>query len=362
MNMSSSLVPSLNICKDFEHINKVLHDSYQALKYETVLNPSLLGASVYGLDEIHTKLRDYKFKQQQTQENKNNKYYIVVMDIKGCFNSINQTKLMQFVETKFLTCKEYGIQRHYTSYPHTSMELIRTKSRKITRNSATSLIYPPIKPLALIPPTTATATATTSTSETNSSSNKRNSISTYGVLEKFVLANKVKFLIKSLIGHNIISFNNKYHLQTKGIPQGSILSTLLCNLYYAQFEKQNLKFIVDGLVMRLVDDYILVTTSKLEAETFAGLLNQGVPEWGIEISKNKTKTNILEETEWLAYCGMFLSTSTLETRIDLSKMLLNNIYTSFQMDPLLGKTLRCGFNIKCHAIFVDSSLNSVSTM
>lgn len=45
-------------------------------------------------------------------------------------------------------------------------------------------------------------------------------------------------LLTKHLNNNLIIYGNKYYIQKKGIPQGSILSNLLCNIYYGTIEKQ----------------------------------------------------------------------------------------------------------------------------
>lgn len=44
--------------------------------------------------------------------------------------------------------------------------------------------------------------------------------------------------------------------------------------------------------MRLVDDYLFVTTDLSRARLFLDIMNQGHPEYGCFIGKEKTLTNI----------------------------------------------------------------------
>lgn len=62
-------------------------------------------------------------------------------------------------------------------------------------------------------------------------------------------------IINSLAKHlnnNLIIYGNKYYMQKKGIPQGSILSSLLCNIYYGTIEN---KFIRPKLPIQTDNEY-----------------------------------------------------------------------------------------------------------
>lgn len=58
----------------------------------------------------------------------------------------------------------------------------------------------------------------------------------------------------------------RYVLQ-KGIPQGAMLSSVLCDIYYAHMEETSLsEFRDQGFLYRYVDDYLFVTEDKALAE------------------------------------------------------------------------------------------------
>ena len=89
--------------------------------------------------------------------------------------------------------------------------------------------------------------------------------------------------------NNYITFNKKQFRQTKGIPQGLCVSYILSSFYYANLEENVLGFLRKGespaslnglsnddslpskelnLLMRLTDDYLLMTTEKNNAMLF----------------------------------------------------------------------------------------------
>ena len=113
--------------------------------------------------------------------------------------------------------------------------------------------------------------------------------------------------------NNYITFNKRQYRQTKGIPQGLCVSYILSSFYYANLEENVLGFLrkessaaVNGLndknkqngagselnlLMRLTDDYLLLTTEKNNAMLFIEklcLLSQGNY---FKFNMKKLKTN-----------------------------------------------------------------------
>lgn len=68
-----------------------------------------------------------------------------------------------------------------------------------------------------------------------------------------------------------------FYRQKVGIPQGSVLSTVLCNMFYAHLEKKKLPFLNDteGLLLRLIDDFLFITMNKAHAIQFLQLMHDG---------------------------------------------------------------------------------------
>ena len=79
-----------------------------------------------------------------------------------------------------------------------------------------------------------------------------------------------------------------------GIPQGSVLSSLLCSIFYADLERTRLNFTQDPmsvcasflslnsrviyrqLLLRLIDDYLFITTDQAKARKFLDLMIKGL--------------------------------------------------------------------------------------
>lgn len=66
---------------------------FSVLSYGMERNPKDFGSFVLGRDAIFSKLRDYK-----STIAKGSKLYICKVDIKGCYDSMNQKLLMEIIK------------------------------------------------------------------------------------------------------------------------------------------------------------------------------------------------------------------------------------------------------------------------
>lgn len=127
--------------------------------------------------------------------------------------------------------------------------------------------------------------------------------------------------IKNILNNNVIRFNKKYFLQTKGIPQGLSISSFLCNLYFYNLEKEvskcynltaskyplvinearsnHLKITLkkeNSLLMRFMDDYILMTTNKFYVTEVILKLYSILMRYDSNFNMKKSKNNIPDLT------------------------------------------------------------------
>lgn len=107
--------------------------------------------------------------------------------------------------------------------------------------------------------------------------------------------------------------------QKKGIPQGSFLSTLLCSLFYGQFDQDTglLNFPPDDLAMRYVDDFLIISPCRDRLERFAAFLQDGFPEFGLVINAKKTRFST-DSTGPFIWCGLRIDPQTLNISPDYS--------------------------------------------
>lgn len=79
----------------------------------------------------------------------------------------------------------------------------------------------------------------------------------------------------------------------RGIPQGSSLSTMLCNLVLDTMEKECIKYDPNrSILMRYVDDFLFLTTRKSDVELFLTQMSSDSAKYGVRVNMDKTQSNI----------------------------------------------------------------------
>jgi telomerase reverse transcriptase len=133
-------------------------------------------------------------------------------------------------------------------------------------------------------------------------------------------------LLREHVERNLVQMGKKFYRQKQGIPQGSVLSSILCNFFYAELERDVLSFALgsDCLLLRLLDDFILITVNQQHAESFIRVMHRGHAEYGVVVKSSKSLANFEASTDdghsipktasntKFPYCGVCIDTETLE--------------------------------------------------
>lgn len=100
------------------------------------------------------------------------------------------------------------------------------------------------------------------------------------------------------------------------------MSTVLCSLFYGQFDKDTglINFPSDDLVLRYVDDFLIISPCRDRLERLVEFIQNGFPEFGIVINRTKTRFSMdLEGTFPLfSWCGLRIHPQTLDISPDYS--------------------------------------------
>lgn len=179
------------------------------------------------------------------------------------------------------------------------------------------------------------------------------------------------FTLKEHVKYNVLQLDKKFYLQGVGIPQGSILSSLLCSLYYGHLERNVIfpflektceptaedisrghishdasshessedKFDSPSnyILLRFIDDFLLISTSKKQAASFFSRLRRGFRDYNCYMNDDKFCLNFdightsgipsnrvyvgEDGISFLRWSGLLINCSTLEVQGDYTKLI-----------------------------------------
>lgn len=213
------------------------------------------------------------------------------------------------------------------------------------------------------------------------SSKDPNAILNDSVLKQTMSRHQTRRLLDDHIRNHLVKIGKKYYRQKTGIPQGSVVSSILCSFLYAAYESTQLSFLKEepNLLLRLIDDFLLITPSCDLAARFLDLMLQGNAEYGVFIKPEKSLVNFavhldqttvpqLGSTTAFPYCGMTIDTRTLDVRKDQASS--NRSRTSdtltVEFSKLPGESFKrkmlSALAIQMHTMLLDTTHNSIASV
>lgn len=194
-------------------VNWQLLDLQNVLTYERQQCPSIVGASVFSLDDIYTAWK--KFIESRRTRGDDRPLYFVTVDIENCYDSIDQQKLYDILST--VLQGDYVIRR-YVSVVEAGGRL----RRNYHRDASSLADFQPsfvrfVKDRA----------------------EERDYHSAFFVDQVLHAHEDAASLLRKLRSHlfnSVVQVGRRYFVQSQGIAQGSAVSTLLCNIYYGKME------------------------------------------------------------------------------------------------------------------------------
>ncbi|KAG0378334.1 hypothetical protein BGX24_004111 [Mortierella sp. AD032] len=254
----------------YKSMNQRLNNAFLILAYER--SRQMASSSAMGMSDMFNRLKQVKEKLVgTTSKSELPRLYMVKVDIKKSFDSINQENLLAIID-RTLKEDKYIIYRHSKVMPANGRMMKRFYPKAIAPSEMPSFLE---------------------------FAHGQAEISKHAVLvDKVVHTNESKEvvvkLIKDHVQENIVKFGRHFYKQTTGIPQGSVLSPSLCRFFYDEMEKNVLSHLTqsdDSALVRLADDFLFISRREDKATEFLRIMSQGHPEFGCFINDHKTVTN-----------------------------------------------------------------------
>ncbi|KAH4908622.1 hypothetical protein HBI80_055510 [Parastagonospora nodorum] len=351
-------------------INSVMTPVFNVVTYEKSLQPNVFGSSLFSVTDMFPKLAAFKASLKQRNLEQGPLYFAKV-DVQTCFDTIPQQRLLTMVES-LMSMQTYQTGKHVEISPLGALQKLDGQH---------------IDPLPVKKYVAHSGAAKDMASFQQLVQNKFVGLKTNTVfvntnLQQQETKDDLMRLLREHVERNLVKIGKKFYRQKQGIPQGSILSSILCNFFYAELERDVLSFALgdDCLLLRLLDDFLLITIKQQHAERFLRVMHRGHPEYGVVVKTSKSLANFDAVTETghcipkaasdskFPYCGVCIDTTTLEVNKKSERSARTDVEDSLTVDlaKMPGQTFHRkalnAFKIQLKAMYIDASLNSVSTI
>ncbi|KAK9123509.1 hypothetical protein Sjap_013111 [Stephania japonica] len=372
-------------------VNYVLRDLNSVLKGIKMKHTDMLGSFVSDYNDVYKNLLPFIV----NLKNRSVIFpsvYMVVSDVSKAFDSVDQDQLLSVIK-EIMVDDVYHVKQ--------LLQVVCTKKSLWTRRSETSL------------------------DKNISTSFPFHSL--HGILvnqerSKRIRKEELYHNLYDHVKHNVLRVGQNFYLQEGGIPQGSVISPLLCSFYYGHLERKvifpflekvdnnhllepsrgdlsgnicNADAIKNGVkddcsklhfhtLLRFVDDYLFMSTSKKHASSLFLRLQRGFRGYNFSISKAKSCVNFdidnvpaislkkmytgEDGISFIPWSGLLINSRTLEIQADYTRYLGIHISSTLtvhwhQKPGRHLKTKLCDYlRPKCHPIFYDSNINSVAVV
>ncbi|KAJ3311270.1 hypothetical protein HDV04_004179 [Boothiomyces sp. JEL0838] len=292
-------------------LNQILKNAFSIFNYEKQENCDKFGSSCFGKNDIFKNLltiKNYLLPKSAEKTACGQNLYFCKIDIQACFDTINQQLLLDTIE-QFLQKPEYLIRK---------FGLIKKKRLEYKRAATDSNNF------------------TNFHDYVSELDDIDESIFVDSVNYQFESKDKIMKLLETHLLNHTIKIGKRCFKQNQGIPQGSILSTLLCKM-----ENEKLSKYKQGL-MRYVDDFLFMSKDKDQVMEFCNLMHKGFADYGMTVNPAKTLLNFkhnyngfefnFTENEWFPWCGLLINSRTLNVLSDYSKFQGLHLKYTFSAD------------------------------
>ncbi|XP_034560573.1 telomerase reverse transcriptase [Notolabrus celidotus] len=329
-------------------------------------SPSLLGSTVWGMADIHKKLGSVA----PAQKEKPQPLYFVKVDVSGAFESLPHDKLIEVigqalspVQDELVTIRRYA--RIWTDSHEGLKKSFARQADFLEDNMGSTNMKGFVMSL-------------------QEKGKVHHSILVEQHFSSDLHGREAMQFFTQMITGSVVQFGKKTYQQCRGIPQGSVVSSLLCCLCYGHMENTLLKNITEkkGCLMRLVDDFLLITPDLHEAQGFLRVLLAGVPQYGLVVNPQKVVVNfevsgsssscpdirVLPPHCLFPWCGLLLDTQSLDVYKDYSSYAGLSLRYSLTLGSChwagqqMRRKLMAVLRLKFHALFLDLKTNSLQAV
>ena len=153
--------------------------------------------------------------------------------------------------------------------------------------------------------------------------------------------------------NNILQLGKEFCIQKSGVSQGSLLSSLLCSFYLGHVERKIIFPFLQRIpnsadvredpsslhphytLLRLVDDFLFISTSKEQATSFFNRIRRGFREYNCYMNREKFGVNFelsgqrnlkanrkyvgADGIPFLPWSGVLINCLTLEIQADYTR-------------------------------------------
>lgn len=298
-------------------INKVMEPVFNMLHYEKKKQPDRIGSALFSVGGMYPKLKTFR-RHLQSINALPNQFYFIKGDVQSCFDTIPQREVVRLIED-IATEDEYKIARHAE---------IKSSTTQGHHFRTSKHLRPARKFVASALAITDHQTFEQKT-ESGFAVGKKNTVFVDSIVHTSRKRDALLDLLEEHVERNMVKIGKKFFRQKAGIPQGSVLSSLLCNFFYAELERECLGFLNpnESVLLRLIDDFLLITSNRGHAERFSQIMHSGVEKYGVKFNPTKSLANFevlmdggqipqLTGGTGFPYCGNIINTRTLEITKD----------------------------------------------
>jgi hypothetical protein len=346
--------------------NQILSNLFSVLQYETARQMELFGAGVDGLHYFYPRYREFLGRLRSKCPAHTPVVYFVSVDIQHAYDSIDQKYLLSVVD-KIITQRDYCVQRYDVFHPFASASrVIKRPRRRVgpteSIDSLHNYMHDDFRRSVFVDSVDASVAGKTQL---------------------------LKQLTEHLTSHLVTirgRYGDRFLVQSTGIPQGSVLSTMLCNFYYGAVEKRLLSELNPDatlnqtddatMLIRMVDDFMLATTNYSLASSFLESMEAGDESLGVKVNASKTKVSAPMTLDgrvvdpgpessggYFPWCGMLFDLKTGAVRIDYTRLVNTDVGSSLTVERGSHEGLRFSAALKtfvrprCIPILFDSFID-----